>query len=86
MHLHKLLSITRMHALVTLIAQHGAIRKEDRPELVVEGRVAFVAVYVAVFVAQPPLAIEHGEVVECWIDWCVYSRCYEPLQSPTTPK
>ena len=41
MHLHKLLSITRMHALVTLIAQHGAIRKEDPtpPELVVEGRV-----------------------------------------------
>ena len=69
MHLHKLLAITRMHALVALIAQHGAIRKEDPtpPELVVEGRVAFVAVHVAVFVAQPPLAIEHGEVVECWI-------------------
>ena len=65
MHLHKLLAITRMHALVALIAQHGAIRKEDptTPELVVESRVAFVAVYVAVFVAQPPLAIEHGEVV-----------------------
>ena len=69
MHLHKLLAITRMHALVALIAQHGAIRKKDStpPELVVEGRVAFVAVYVAVFVAQPPLAIEHGEVIKCWI-------------------
>tara|TARA_B100000902_G_C27002071_1_gene760371 strand:+ start:171 stop:383 length:213 start_codon:yes stop_codon:yes gene_type:complete len=66
MHLHKLLAIAHMHALVALIAQHGAIRKEDPtpPELVVEGRVAFVAVYVAVFVAQPPLAIEHGRVVE----------------------
>ena len=55
MHLHKLLAITHMHTLVAVIAQHGAIRKEDPtpPELVVEGRVAFLALYVAVFVAQP---------------------------------